>query len=127
MDTPTSQAEPEPQLIPLDTCLFDLEAGTYADEHLPALSDLSRLQMRQVARSWPSIPPVTRRAVIEGAIATSRTEVDLDFRRLFRVALSDLSPDIRQLAIGGLWEDDSRSLLEEMLRIAVEDPSDDVK
>jgi HEAT repeat protein len=127
MDTPTSQAEPEPQFIPLDMCLSQLMAGTYSVEQLPTFSDLSRLQMRQVGRSWLSIPPVRRREVIEGAIANSESEVDLDFRRLLRVALTDLSPDIRQLAIGGLWEDDSRSLLEEMLQISVEDPSDDVK
>jgi HEAT repeat protein len=127
MDTPTSQAQAESNLPTLEDCLSHLAAGTFAYGDLASFSDLSRDQARHVERTWATLPHDSRRKVIAAAVDLLEESVDYQFNRLFRIGLSDDEPDIRQLSIAGLWEDDTRSLLTDLIAVANDDESDDVR
>lgn len=127
MDIPTSQAQAKQSSTSLEACLPQLAAGTFAYGQLAAFSDLSREQMRQVKAAWPGIDPAVRRRLIAAAVELAEENVQYQFNRLCRFALGDPDPEIRQLAVAGLWEDETRSLLAEMLGIARNDESPDVR
>lgn len=127
MDTPTFQTADSPQALPLDQCLADLKAGSFANGQISAFSDLSRSALREVERCWLEIPARVRRRVVGGAVELADGNVQYQFNRLFRVALTDPEADIRQRAIAGLWEDETRSLVDELIPIAESDPSADVR
>lgn len=126
MDIPTSRAQTSTP-PPLEDCLSQLAAGTFAYGHLASFSDLSREQARSVERAWPGIEHTVRRRLIAAAVDLCEENVEYQFGRLFRIGLADVEPDIRQIAIAGLWEDDSRSLLRDLMQVVLEDRSDDVR
>ncbi len=127
MDTPTSQAQTNQPTLTLDECLSQLAAGTFAYGQLATFSDLPRDRMRRVAQAWPEIEHGIRRKLIAAAVDLGEDSVEYQFNRLFRLGLTDDESDIRQLAITGLWEDESTSLLEELIRVAVDDEAVDVR
>jgi len=53
--------------------------------------------------------------------------VDLNFSRALRPALDDESAVVRQLAVTALWEDISTDLMDRLVKILNDDPSDDVR
>ena len=115
MDTPTSQAQANEPSISLNECLSQLAAGTFAYGQLPAFSDLSREGLRSVEGVWPSIDPVTRHRLIAEAIDLAEENVQYRFERLCRLALRDPDSEIRRLAVSGLWEVETSSMLYEMI------------
>ena len=127
MDTPTSQAQANAPAARFDICLSQLTAGTFAYGQLAAFSDLSREHLRQLNHSWLVIALPIRRRLIADAIELAEENVHYRFDRLYRFALSDPNEEIRQLAISGLWEDETRSLLLELIEISQEDTSQDVR
>jgi HEAT repeat protein len=127
MDTPTSQAQANEPSISLNECLSQLAAGAFAYGQLPAFSDLSREGLRTVEAVWPTIDPAIRHRLIAEAIDLAEGNVQYRFDRLCRLALRDSDSEVRRMAITGLWEDETRSLLEEMIEIAGSDDSIDVR
>lgn len=127
MDTPTSRVDPDPFSLTADAAIEELKQGRIDQEVVTALSDLSRQQTRSITTVWPTLPGETRQSLLQTANDLSASHVDLDFGRLFRVALDDNDASIRLLAIAGLADDASRSCRELMLRLAVTDPSVDVQ
>jgi HEAT repeat protein len=127
MDIPTSQAQANEPSISLDECLSQLATGTFAFGQLAAFSDLSREKVRTVEEIWPTIDAVTRHRLIAEAIELADENVQYRFDRLCRLALHDEDAEIRRLAVTGLWEDETRSLLDEMIEIARDDDSIDVR
>ena len=57
----------------------------------------------------------------------SEERVELNFGRALRVALDDRSAVVRQLAVAGLWEDESSELLDRLRDMLVNDESPDVR
>jgi HEAT repeat protein len=127
MDTPTSQAQANGPSISLEECLSQLAAGTFAFGQLASFSDLSREKARTVEAAWPRIDAATRQRLIAEAIDLADENVQFRFDRLCRLALHDEDAEIRRLAVTGLWEDETRSLLDEMIGIARDDDSIDVR
>jgi HEAT repeat protein len=127
MDTPTSPAQANEPSISLNECLSQLATGAFTFGQLPAFSDLSRESMRTVEAVWPTIDPATRHRLISEAIDLAEENVQYRFDRLCRLALRDSDSEVRRLAITGLWEDETRSLLEELIEIARSDDSIDVR
>jgi HEAT repeat protein len=91
------------------------------------LSDLSRAEAKTLAEAWQSIPEPTRETLVRRFDELSEERVDIDFRRALRIALDDPSPVVRQLAIAGLWEDESADLLDRLEHLLSDDPSADVR
>lgn len=127
MDTPTSQSQTDQPTLTLDKCLSQLAAGTFAYGQLATFSDLSRERIRRISAVWADIDHAVRRKLIAAAVDLGEDSVEYQFGRLFRLALTDELADIRQLAITGLWEDESSSLLTDLISVAVTDESVDVR
>jgi len=107
--------------------LSAMRAGDLSQTRLLRLSDLSRDGARILAREWPTLPEDIRIGIVRRWEELTEERVDLDFRRALHVALDDASPVIRQLAICGLWEDDTTELFDRLLTILEDDPSSDVR
>ena len=101
--------------------------GDLSQIWLARFSDLSREGVRTFRTEWPMLPESSRVDVLRRFDELSEERVDLNFRRALRVALEDSSPVVRQLAIAGLWEDDSGDLLERLRIVLRDDPSADVR
>ena len=92
------------------------------------LSDLDREAVRVFAREWPDLPPETREAILRAIHELTDTQFGLRFERVFRVAVEDPEPTVRQLAVSGLWDDDAEEDVGRLLMSLVrDDPSIDVR
>jgi HEAT repeat protein len=111
----------------LTEAIAAIREGDLSVTRVSRLSDLSRDGARTLAAAWESIPEETRIALVRRCDDLLEERVDLDFRRALRVALDDPSPAVRQLAIAGLWEDESRDLFDRLRRMLQEDTSPDVR
>lgn len=123
--TPARQPqEPSRSLVDAIAAFRD---GDLSHTRVSRLSDLSRDEAAALAAAWASIPEETRADLVRRCDELSEERVDVNFRRALRIALDDASPVVRQLAVAGLWEDESADLLDRLRRILVEDPSPDVR
>ncbi len=104
-----------------------IREGDPSQTWLARFSDLSRDGAATFRREWPKLPELVRVDMVRRFDSLSEERVELNFGRALRVALEDSSPVVRQLAISGLWEDDSRELLDRLRRILRDDPSPDVR
>ena len=111
----------------LPEALRAIREGDLSQTRLARLSDLSRESALTVAAVWPSLPEAIRIDIVRRCDDLSEERIDLNFGRALRIALDDPSPVVRQLAIGALWEDESRDLLERLGRTLQEDQSPDVR
>src|SRR5690606_27707671 len=60
-------------------------------------------------------PLEVRRYLVRRMADLAETTVELNFSRLFRIAFTDDDPEVRAIAVAGLWEDESSDCLEEFL------------
>ena len=127
MRTPTSQDRPaKPSISPADA-IDALGRGSFKTEYLQALSDLGRSDARSLAAVWPKIPTEERISVVRQLEQIAENNVEFLFGRVFRIALADTSPVVRQIAISGLWEDERSDLIDSFVAILAEDESEDVR
>jgi HEAT repeat protein len=118
----TDQARPI-----LAEAIAAIRNGDLSQTQVARLSDLSRVNARALAAAWDSIPEGNRIALVRRFDELSEDRVELYFRRALRVALDDRSAVVRQLAVAGLWEDDSSELLDRLRDMLVNDESPDVR
>jgi HEAT repeat protein len=111
----------------LAAAISALREGDLSVTRLSRLSDLSREGVKALADAWTSIPEPIRVDLVRRCDELSEERVDLNFGRALHVALDDPAPVVRQLAIAGLWEDESDRLRDRLRRILQEDPSPDVR
>lgn len=81
------------------------------------LSDLSRADARALRQAWSRLARETRYRCVSLMASLSSEELRYNFERALVVALSDEDPDIRTLAADALWESESSTLLDELLRL----------
>jgi len=91
------------------------------------LSDLDREQIAQLERAWPGYPVERRRALVEHLNEVSEANFDMDFRAINHLALTDLDGAVRRLAVEGLWEDESLSLMYKLVHIVQQDADPQVR
>lgn len=103
-----------------------MRRGVHAPD-VALLSDLDREGARAFERAWRELDERTRGQVIRWMVDLSEDRFDLNFSRLFRSLLDDSSPTVRQLAITGLWEDDTDEMRARMIASLHDDPSPDVR
>ena len=101
--------------------------GDLSQTQVARLSDLSRVNARALAAAWDSIPESNRIDLVRRFDELSEERVELNFGRALRVALDDRSAVVRQLAVAGLWEDESSELLDRLRDMLVNDESPDVR
>ena len=104
------------------------EDGARPDaRELTALSDLSLPDLRRVQKAWSTIADECRLHVVRTLVEKSADDLDLQLGRLLRLALTDPLPDVRILAIRGLWEDTDADLVGPLIHILNNDPYDTVR
>jgi HEAT repeat protein len=104
-----------------------IRGGDLSQTLVARLSDLSRANARTLAAAWDSIPESNRVDLVRRFDELSEERVDLNFGRALRVALGDRSAVVRQLAVAGLWEDESSELLDRLRHMLETDESPDVR
>ena len=113
----------------LENYLLELEEV----EGVPGLSLLTNLSSLDDSEAevfktwWASISPEKRIQLIDNLVATAEESVELDFDVIFRCALSDPEPEVKQKAISGLWENDNRIMVAPLLNLLRCDPSENVR
>ena len=96
-------------------------------QELTALSDLSLADLQRVQEVWATIADARRLHVVQSLVDESIDNLHLQLGRLLRLALTDPLPDVRILAIRGLWEDREADLVGPLIQILKNDPSDTVR
>lgn len=127
MDTPTSQVPRARRPLPVAEALVRVGEGDVSDAVVGAFSDITRSDRDQVADRWRSLAVNHREGLVRRAVELAELDVSMEFGRLFRVALTDASDTIRQLAVVGLWEDQRPDLVGLLLDVAEGDASHDVR
>ena len=127
MPTPTFPVEPPDRRGQLQTALETLRLGDVRGLRIDTLSDLDREGSRALSDAWSSLDERVRVGVIQKINDVVEERFDLNFGRVLRLALSDESAVVRQLAIAGLWEDDRIDLLPTFLDLLLSDESVDVR
>jgi hypothetical protein len=113
----------------IDTFLHEL-ADVQAPVKSGRLSRLSNLdddERHSLAAIWPSLPVERRRTVLEQLTALSEDNPELDFDAVHLNALEDADAVVRRLGIEGLWERESRDVIEPLMRLVRDDPDTEVR
>lgn len=127
MPTPTSP-EPRPNSEPTPAdAIAAIGRGIFTPRDLIPLADLGRADAAAFARAWSSFPDEQRERVVRALAELAEGDVQYVFGRALRVALSDPSPVVRQLAVAALWEDEGFDLVPTFLDLVDRDPSQDVR
>ncbi len=121
-----TQPSPAPSVEVLLTQLQEDEELPHAQE-LNALSDLSLADLRRVQKAWATISDARRLYVVRSLVEESASNLHVQLGRLLRLALTDPLPDMRVLAIRGLWEDREADLVGPLIHILNNDPYDTVR
>ena len=122
-----SHEHPDQPRTMLAEAISAMRVGDLSQTQVARLSDLSRNNARVLAAAWESIPEENRIDLVRRFDELSEERVDLNFGRALRVALNDRSAVVRQLAVAGLWEDESSELLDRLRDILQNDESPDVR
>src|SRR5438067_12939854 len=94
---------------------------------LAKLSGLSRQQLDDFIPTWNELPVGERRRALRTLIDLAEDNVELDYNDLFRRLMADVDPEVRALAIEGLWEDDRGSTAELLIKTAQNDADETVR
>jgi HEAT repeat protein len=103
------------------------QGESVSNSSLLFLSDLGSEDRASLREEWPQLP-LERRREIAGRLATmAEDNIEFDFRHVFLNALEDEDPQVRLTAIEGLFEDESKLLLNNLRRLLRDDPNEDVR
>ncbi len=128
MTTPTSrETPPSAESGTLDPAIQAIVGGDYSRSRLAAFSDLDRARVTYVHAHWLDIPDTERHALMLALAELGDESLEYNFNRVYRIALDDPNPVIRQLALVALWEDEGGDLPPAFVRLLRIDPSDDVR
>jgi HEAT repeat protein len=120
------QSQEQPRSV-IAEAISAIRDGDLSQTQVARLSDLSRANARTLAAAWDTIPEGNRVDLIRRFDEMSEERVELNFCRALRVALGDRSAAVRQLAVAGLWEDESSEFLERLRSMLENDESPDVR
>lgn len=94
---------------------------------LYVLSNLEPDDQREFEAAWPKVEIERRRKIAGSLQELGEEDVELDFTSIFFFLLHDADPQIRVAALEGLWEDESRQLLGQLLDIIKKDAAETVR
>ena len=107
----------------VEDILHEAAAGEIDSGRIAELSDPSRDQLHAFSTAWAALPASARREIVREMRRQAEENLALDFSRYFRATLSDHDDEVRALAVRALWEDDTRSFLEEISDLALSETS----
>lgn len=90
---------------------------------LYALSNMTPEHKGQFETAWNDLEVERRRKIVTSLNDLSEEVVELDFNEVYQFFLQDQDAEVRGKAIDGLWEDESREVLNRLLKMLESDPS----
>lgn len=87
------------------------------------LSHLTGEQEEAFLDAWPQIQTERRRRVVRQLVDLAEDNVELNFDAIFLACLSDADPEVRAVAIRGLWEYEQRDLIKPLIGLLQSDDS----
>ena len=103
------------------------ESRPIAVASLTALSDMPRRQAEVFRAAWTTSSPRRRLELVRALVEAAEANIHFNFYAILREVLRDPDPQVRTLAIHGLWEDDRPSLVEPLAALASDDPVPEVR
>jgi HEAT repeat protein len=94
---------------------------------LANLSSPTRAESDAFAAYMRQTDAERRREILARMVQMSEANFSLDYVILFRACLNDPDAIVRRHAIEGLWEDETLSLVEPLIRLLASDPDVDVR
>ena len=95
--------------------------------NLAALSDMSRSQVPLFQETWAVLSVERRRDLLRELVDQAEANVQFNFWTVLRILITDEDPEVRKLAIEGLWEDNRITLLNPLVTLLARDPVVDVR
>ncbi|MCL2141148.1 MAG: HEAT repeat domain-containing protein [Dehalococcoidia bacterium] len=94
---------------------------------LGELSDLSAEEIKIFDNVWSALTTERKCEILSRLDELAKNNVELNFDRIYRNAIYSVDDSVRRMAVEGLWESTDASLLPPLLRLAKQDPSDEVR
>ena len=94
---------------------------------LASLSDLKPAELAELEKVWPKLTAKRRRQIVSRLVELAEDNVELNFDGIFKSLLTDPDEEVRNHALGGLWEDEAPSLIEPLARLLEQDSSTRVR
>ncbi|MDN4185891.1 MAG: HEAT repeat domain-containing protein [Dehalococcoides mccartyi] len=94
---------------------------------LALLSDLNSQEIAAFKDFWIRLSPERRLDIVSRLGELAEDDVSLDFESIFLRTMHDTNPEVRAKSIDGLWECNRPSLIDQLLSLANEDPSIEVR
>ncbi|MHB1134832.1 MAG: HEAT repeat domain-containing protein [Chloroflexota bacterium] len=94
---------------------------------LQGLHDLGETEARQLLHAWPQLSVERRRWLVETLGDLAEDNIEFDFARVYRVALSDPDEQVREMAVDSLWENEDEGVCEQLVGLLRDDPAPAVR
>lgn len=114
----------------LDTTMKTLQAhkSAYADSTLLyGLSGLTETERGRLGPVWHELGTGYRRKVLEDLTRFAEANIEMDYRQVGLLGLTDTDYGVRTRAIDLLWEDESLELMTQLIHMATEDAQPEVR
>jgi HEAT repeat protein len=114
---------------PFEIVLDSLRQNGECPDHalLCYLSSLSAEEAERVGQVWSDLPTALRLELTSQLAEMAEADFTLSFGAIFRIAMEDEDPEVRRLAIDGLWEDEDVRLVPLLAQRLSEDESAGVR
>ena len=102
-------------------------AQPLAVSKLAQLSALGTAESALLAMHWPEMELQKRQRLVQELIDLEEDNVELNFDAAFFLGLADGDADVRRDSIRGLWENESRELIDALTGLLADDPDASVR
>jgi hypothetical protein len=90
---------------------------------LAVFSEPTPKTIQLFANAWTLISSDRRRKIAQSLVDLTEDSYETNYTDLFRYLLEDEDPEVRALAIDGLWEEESPALVKPLVALVRSDPS----
>ncbi len=94
---------------------------------LTELSNLSSEEMKCLKDYWATIETKRRRQIVYRLVEMAEDNCALNFDVILKHCLQDSDDEVRRQAIEGLWENEEASLVNPLIKLLEQDPSEQVQ
>ncbi len=94
---------------------------------LTELSNLSSEELKCLKNSWAKIETKRRRQIVYRLVEMAEDNFALNFDGILKHCLQDPDDEVRRQSIEGLWENEETSLLNPLIKLLEQDPSEKVQ
>ena len=101
-------------------------ANIFPAKFLDRLSGIEDLELEQLTETWPQVSPLRRQRLLEDLEQLADTSYIVDFDAVFKLGLEDENPQVKIVAIRGLWENDDPNVAVSLANILKNDADADV-